>query len=206
MEKQRKEKESRDWLVALEKAGIERRYRDCTFEAMVARGIPSQVKSECMIAQHYAANVEENVKNGCGLAMLGPVGVMKTSMAVAIIQAGLKRGISGMFITMPSLLDTIFTLKDTSREELASFERRLRTVGILLLDDLGAEHTEGWVHTKIDAIVSERYNRMKPILITSNLLPNQMEKTYTARVFDRIKSTSDLILFDGKSLRRARSA
>jgi len=81
MEKQRKEKESRDWLVALEKAGIERRYRDCTFEAMAARGIPSQVKSECMIAQHYAANVEENVKNGCGLAMLGPVGVMKTSMA-----------------------------------------------------------------------------------------------------------------------------
>jgi DNA replication protein DnaC len=194
LDRQRQEKERREWLEALEKSGIEKRYRDCTFDAMTSRGIPDQVEQEFKMVQQYAANIADNVKHGYGLAMLGPVGVMKTSMAVAAIQAGLKQGISGMFITMPSLLDTIFTLKDTSKEELVRFEDRLRNVGILLLDDLGAEHTEGWVHTKIDAIVSERYNR------------SQLEKTYAARIYDRIKSTSDLILFAGKSLRTARGA
>lgn len=206
IERQRKEKEQRDWLDALEKAGIERRYRDCTLDAMAERGIPNQVAQEFKIVKKYAANIADNVKGGFGLAMMGPVGVMKTSMAVAVLQAGLKQGISGMFVTMPSLLDTIFTLKGTNKEELALFEQRLRTVGILLLDDLCAEHTEGWVHTKIDAIVSERYNRMKPILITSNLLPEEMRPTYNARIYDRIKSTTEVILFEGRSLRTARGA
>ena len=111
-----------------------------------------------------------------------------------------------MFLTMPSLLDTLFTLKDTNREEWARFEDRLRNVGILLLDDLGAEHSEGWVHTKIDAIVSERYNRMKPIIITSNLTSERLAKTYAARIFDRIRQTSEVIRFTGDSLRKARSA
>ena len=206
IERERKEKEQRDWLDALEKAGIERRYRDCSFDAMTEKGIPGQVAQEYKTVKRYADNIASNVKNGYGLAMLGPVGVMKTSMAVAVIQAGLKQGIGGMFITMPSLLDTIFTLKGTNKEELAMFEHRLRNVGILLLDDLGAEYTEGWVHTKIDAIVSERYNRMKPILITSNLLPEELGKTYSARIFDRIKSTTTVILFEGKSLRPVRGA
>ena len=122
------------------------------------------------------------------------------------LQEGLKAGVSGMFLTMPSLLDTLFTLKDTNREEWARFEDRLRNVGILLLDDLGAEHSEGWVHTKIDAIVSERYNRMKPIIITSNLTSERLAKTYAARIFDRIRHTSEVVRFAGESLRKARSA
>lgn len=206
LELERKAKEEKEWLQLLEKSGIEKRYRYCTFENIKKQGIPRLVEDGYRRAKYYADGIQEHADAGMGLALLGTVGTMKTSLAVAVLQAGLKAGISGMFITMPSLLDTLFTLKDTNREEWANYERRLRTVGILLLDDLGAEHTEGWVHTKIDAIVSERYNRMKPILITSNLTGERLEKTYAARIYDRIKQTSEVIRISGDSLRKARGA
>jgi len=169
-------------------------------------GIPPQVTGEHQRVRQYADQIARHAEAGTGLALLGPVGTLKTSLAVAALQEGLKTGISGMFLTMPSLLDTLFTLKDTNREEWARFEDRLRNVGILLLDDLGAEHSEGWVHTKIDAIVSERYNRMKPIIITSNLTSERLAKTYAARIFDRIRQTSEVVRFSGESLRKAQSA
>jgi DNA replication protein DnaC len=205
-ERERLDKEKKDWIKILERSGIERRYRYCTFANIEAQVVPPQVEDEHRRVKYYADHIVEHVDAGMGLALLGPVGTLKTSLAVAVLQEGLKAGISGMFITMPSLLDTIFTLKNISREEWARFEERLRTVGILLLDDLGAEHSEGWVHTKIDAIVSERYNRMKPVLITSNMTTDELAKTYNARIFDRIRSTSEVIKFAGKSLRKARSA
>ena len=205
-ERERLDKERREWSKTLERAGIERRYRDCTFANIETLGIPPQVKDELYSIRQYADHIARHVDDGTGLALLGPVGTMKTSLAVAALQAGLKVGISGLFLTMPSLLDTLFTLKDTNREEWARFEDRLRNVGILLLDDLGAEHSEGWVHTKIDAIVSERYNRMKPIIITSNLTSERLAKTYAARIFDRIRQTSEVVRFSGESLRKAKSA
>jgi len=205
-ERERLAKERKEWLSTLEKSGIEKRYRYCTFENIEAQEIPVRMLGEYRQVKYYATHIADHVDAGMGLALLGPVGTMKTSLAVAVMQAGLKLGISCMKITMPSLLDTIFTLKDTNREEWARFEDRLRNVGILLLDDLGAEHSEGWVHTKIDAIVSERYNRMKPIIITSNLTSERLAKTYAARIFDRIRQTSELIKFSGESLRQARSA
>jgi len=203
LEQARKDKERKEWLVALEKAGIEKRYRNCTFETIEAQGIPDQVEDGHRRVKYYATYISDHVEAGMGLALLGPVGTMKTSLAVAVMQSGLKAGISCMKITMPSLLDVIFTLKDTNREEWVAFETRLRSVGILVLDDLGAERTEGWVLNKVDAIISERYNRMKPVIITSNLLSTELEKTYNARIFDRIQQTSEVIRFAGGSLRRA---
>ena len=199
-------KARREWENTLDRAGIWRRYRNCTFENLAAREIPESVAEGYEKAKFYADNIQSLVSQGFGMAFLGPVGLMKTSLAVAVLQAGLKAGISGMFLTMPSLLDTIFTLKETNREEWARFEERLRTVGILLLDDLGTERSEGWVHTKIDAIVSERYNRMKPILLTSNLTGKLFAKTYSGRIFDRIRQTTEVVKFAGESLRESRSA
>jgi len=210
LEAKRKEesdaKAKREWEKTLDRAGIWRRYRSCTFDNLAAREIPESVAEGYEKAKYYADNIQGLVGQGFGMAFLGPVGLMKTSLAVAVLQAGLKAGISGMFLTMPSLLDTIFTLKETNREEWARFEERLRNTGILLLDDLGTERSEGWVHTKIDAIVSERYNRMKPILLTSNLTGKLFAKTYSGRIFDRIRQTTEVVKFAGDSLRESRSA
>lgn len=195
-----KEKAEKEWAERLSRAGIGKRYRNCAFEKLGT--LPDQVIDEYQQVVRYANELSRHMSDGVGLLLKGPVGTMKTTLAVAVLQNAMIIGKSGMFITMPSLLDTIFSLKDQNKEEWANFENRLRNVDMLLLDDLGAEHTEGWVLTKVDAIISERYNRMKPLIITTNLTGDKLKSTYAARVIDRIKATSIEITFAGASLRQ----
>jgi DNA replication protein DnaC len=81
------------------------------------------------------------------------------------------------------------------------FEQRLREIPLLVLDDLGAEYSEGWVLTKVDAIIAERYNRCLPVIITTNMSTEQMREIYAERVIDRLRSTMQVVTFSGQSLR-----
>jgi DNA replication protein DnaC len=182
-------------------AGINKRYWPCNFKEIEHRGIHTQFAEQYEQIIDYCNNLSDNVNNGIGLILKGPVGTMKTTFAVAIIQEWIKLGYGGLFVPMASLLDNIFTLKAKNVEEWASYENKIRKTGLLILDDLGAEHTEGWVLTKVDAIISERYNRCGPIIITTNLSAEQLKKTYAERIVDRLRSTSKTITFSGKSLR-----
>ena len=181
-------------------SGIPKRYLACKWDGLDT-SIPAQAASQYNQARVYTDNLTANMREGRGLLFRGPVGTMKTSMAVAVVMEAIRQDRSAMFITMASLLDTIFSLKDISRDEWAKFETRLRTVKFLLLDDLGAEYSEGWLQTKVDAIVSERYNAMLPMIITTNLTGEKLAKTYAARIVDRIQYTSEVITFTGESLR-----
>lgn len=190
-----------EFVKRVEAARIGKRYKDCTFANLDARGIPDIVAKQYAEVKTYAANLDEHIKSGTGLILRGPVGTMKTTMAVAVLMQHLHSGGRGLFITMASLLDTIFSLKHKNAEEWAKFENDIRTAKIILIDDLGAEYTEGWVKTKVDSIISERYNACLPTLITTNLSGKDLQNTYAERVLDRIRSTAVDVVFNGKSLR-----
>lgn len=128
---------------------------------------------------------------------------MKTSLAVAILQQFLQEGGSGLFVPMANLLDNLFTMKERNRAEWVAYEEKIRNTGILILDDLGAEYHQEWVISKVDAIISERYNRMRPIIVTTNMSAAEIKGKYAERIYDRLKSTSLVINFDGASLREA---
>ena len=195
------EEEEARWAARLASCGIHARYRHCTFEALAEGGLPYAVREQYEVVRSYAAAFDQHLADGTGLILRGPVGTMKTSLAVAVIQHLLTVGRSGYFITMPSLVDTIFTLKEQSTEEWLRFEDRLRNTPLLVLDDMGAEYATGWVTTKIDAIISERYNRCRPVIVTTNLTSESLNNTYTERVLDRLHSTCQVLTFAGRSLR-----
>lgn len=182
----------------MEDAGVFRRYEKCTFENIESRGIPAEVAEQYKQVAGYAENLKSNLDEGKGLLLKGSVGTLKTTMAVAVLQKQIQQGGYGMFITMASLLDNLFSLKNEERRE---HEQRIKNTPLLVLDDLGAEHTEGWVLTKVDAIIAERYNRCKSIIITTNLSADQLSKTYAERIIDRIRSTMTVVNFAGKSQR-----
>ncbi len=185
----------------LERCGIHRRFCGCTFENIERAGVPESVREPYDQVKGYAQNLRENIEAGCGLLLKGTVGTMKTTLAVAVLQKHIAGGGSGFFITMSGLLDSIFTLKAVRPGEWARFEQRLRETPLLVLDDLGAEYTEGWVLTKVDAIIAERYNRCLPVVITTNLTAGQMRGIYAERVIDRLRSTLQVVNFTSQSLR-----
>lgn len=124
---------------------------------------------------------------------------MKTTMAIAILRELVDTKGQGYFIPMASLLDTINSMRERHDASLQTFEHKLRTTSLLVLDDLGAEYDHTWVQCKVDAIVNERYNRMRSTIVTTNLSAQDIRDRYQMRIFDRLRATNQLITFAGKS-------
>ena len=189
----------------LETHGIFKRFRGVTFESIAARGVPEQVLGQWQVASRYADRLKENIDRGRGLILAGAPGLMKTTLAVAILRRLLDtdaRG-SGDMLPMASLLDNLYTMRMRDREEAARYEERLRKADLLVLDDLGGENTaQSWVLAKVDSIITERYNRMLPVIVTTNLGKTDLNGTYGSRILDRLRSTSQFVLFQGASLRK----
>ncbi|MBP2637767.1 MAG: replication protein DnaC [Firmicutes bacterium] len=196
-----KEQAIKEFEKNLEVCGVFERYRNCNFDNIEECGIPDIHKENFRVAKEYAKQLEKHMKDGTGLILRGPCGTLKTSIAVAILQELIATNRRGFFVGMPSLLDTIFTLTKKNTEEWVNFENKLRNTQLLVIDDLGAEYQNGWVLNKVDAIVSERYNRCRATIITTNMTSEQMKSTYAERVIDRLRSTCDILTFIGQSLR-----
>jgi len=78
---------------------------------------------------------------------------------------------------------------------------------LLCIDDLGTENILKNVTVEyLYLILSERLNKGKPIIITTNLSLEQIEKVYDDRILSRLthKLTGLLINFEGEDLRNSR--
>ena len=129
---------------------------------------------------------------------------MKTTLAVCVARAVIEKGRSVFFISMPELLDTLISMsKNKDTKELRDFEHRIKTVSLLILDDFGAEYPNDWILNKVDAIITHRYNEMKSVIITTNMMPSEIKERYVQRVYDRLRSTSKVLGTYGDSFRKA---
>ena len=75
---------------------------------------------------------------------------------------------------------------------------RLATVDLLHLDDLGAEKQTEWVIEQLYAVVNERYERQRALIVTSNVEPDDLEKQLGPRVVSRLVEMcgDPVMLFD----------
>lgn len=203
------EREKQKHIEALENAGIYRRYQDTTFESIERWGLPDDwnIRRNYREVKAYAEDIRHNVAHGYGLILAGNYGTLKTTMAVAVLRHWLsaKQG-GGLLVPMCSLVDNLFTMRALNREEWARYERRIRSTPLLVLDDLGSEDTDqGWVISKVDSIITERYNKMLPIIVTTNLSKAELAGTYSGRIMDRLRNTSQCLVFTGASQRKVRA-
>ena len=186
---------------SLELHGILKRFRDVTFDSM--KTVPSDVIDNAKACKEYAKNIGEHIKKGEGLILQGSYGTMKTTLSVCILREALAQGYSGLFVPMCNLIDNLFTMRSLSREEWARYEKMIRGTKLLVLDDFGGENTDqGWILSKVDSIITERYNRMLPIIITTNYSTEDMKGTYSGRLIDRLMSTNRVLSFTGHSHRK----
>ena len=201
IEYEKKSKKSREWVDKLQRAGVYERFYGANFGSIITRGVPKAVEAQYKQVRKFADELAQNIKNGNGLLLKGPVGTMKTTFAVAILQEALEQGYSGRKILMQSLLDNIFTLKARNMQDWLQFEHDLRSCRLLLVDELGKHNSEGWVMTKFEAIVSERHERRRSTIFTTNLTSAEMKGLYSEGVIDRFNHVNEVIAFKGESLR-----
>ncbi len=185
--------------------GVPPKYSWVTFKEIESRGLPTAdamwVDNWCVV-HSYSHFLDKHVEEGKGLVMFGARGQLKTSMAAALVRQNYDAGRSSFFVEMVQLVDTMRTMMSVNPRELVEYDRKLRNVSLLVLDDLGSEsRSRDWVIDKVESIVSYRYSHNKSTIITSNLNLAEMEETYTMRILDRLRESAAFVMFEGESFR-----
>ena len=189
--------------IAYDLAGIPKRYTTMSFDWLREHGtFPAENKEAYAIVKAYADNLKYNLDFGKGLILRGPAGTGKTSIAVSVLKRAIDMGKGGMMISMPNLLDNMLTLSKGDNVAFMNYEQKLRNIPLLLLDDFGAEYSKSeWVSAKVESIIIDRYNRMKPIVLTTNYSDGWTKDHYSQRIYDRLRGEYEEAIFKGASHR-----
>ena len=151
----------------LEAARIPRRYAKCTLENFKSERNIGHQKA----LQHARSLVDDYPYTDRGLLLMGPAGVGKTHLAVAIIRGLLSKGVPCLFYESGSLLkriqDSYNPISKTSETSVLS---PVYEAEVLVLDELGATIPTDWVRDTLYQIINTRYNDKKLTIFTTNFL------------------------------------
>jgi DNA replication protein DnaC len=173
----------------LREARIPARYARCTLGSLLL--YPNeQFQNAVARAQRFAEAYPVVSK---GLVLIGPPGIGKTHIAVAVLKEVIARtGARGLFRDTRELLSDIKSTYDPVTKAAASdVLRPVVEAELLVLDDLGSERPTDWVEETMNLIVNTRYNACRATIFTSNYedLPEHDDpSTLIARIGFRIHS------------------
>lgn len=194
----KRQQEQKKLLQLFSSAKIPKRYMGKSLDNFDQTWQPKAFK----VAEGYLRGWNSLAHAGRGLIFVGGVGTGKTHLAFAILLELLNRGIRGMAATVPDLMDDLRPKHgETSDRQMKQIET-LKTIDLLLLDDLGAQRNTEWVTERLFIILNARYNNMLPTVITSNEKLEDLEATPGwRRIIDRIVEMCGVVVVDGESYR-----
>ena len=147
------------------RAGVPLRYESCSFDSF--NGLTERLRVAKAVLVKF---VDDYPVAGCGLLILGPCGVGKTHLAVAVLRELIySREVQGVFYDFRELLRKIQNSYNAASQ--GSEMEILKPViesPVLVLDDLGAERPTEWVRDTFAYILNSRYNRKLTTVITTN--------------------------------------
>ena len=150
--------------------GIGRRFLEVSFDREPIVSLDPIVIRQ---VRAFVRSLDDNLEGGRGLWFDGPVGTGKTSLAILVAKAAKQAGRSYAVYPVPRLLAEIKrTFDRDASDSYLGFFRRLCSVDLLVLDDLGAEKQTEWVLEQLYSIVNERWQDRRSIVVTTNI-PDQ---------------------------------
>ena len=118
------------------------------------------------------------------LLLQGDYGTGKTHLAAAIANFAVGIGVPTLFLTVPDLLDALRFAYDDPE---ATFEQRfeqIRSAPLLVMDDFGTQNATPWAQEKLFQILNYRYINRLPLVVTTNLMLEEIEGRIRSRLED----------------------
>jgi DNA replication protein DnaC len=145
----------------------------------------------------------EFLENAANLLAFGPPGVGKSHAASALGHALIEQGLAVLFRPAYQLVQELLAAKrDLTLPRLL---RRLDTVELLILDDIGYIKQSAEEAEVLFTLIAQRYERHS-VMITSNLVFSEWERIFkepmaTAAAIDRLVHHSIILEFNAPSYR-----
>jgi DNA replication protein DnaC len=153
-------------------SAIPPRYRGVSFDRPPVSDMVRDMSTRHVVnaVQSFVDDLDENLAAGKGMWLMGNTGTGKTTLGMLAAKAALAAGRTVAVYFTPKLLTQIRqTYQATDSEDAYdAFFRRLTSVDLLYIDDLGAERHTDWVVEQLYALVNERYENQRSMLVTSN--------------------------------------
>ena len=154
--------------------------------------------------KEFIEAIDERLDEGAGIWLMGDVGTGKTTLAMLVSKAAVESERTVAIYSLPRLLSRIRRTYDAEAGEQSylGFFERLTSVDLLHIDDLGAEKRSDWVLEQLYAIVNERYEAQRSMVVTTNLDQAALEDQIGPRTVSRlVEICGDPLPLFGEDLR-----
>ena len=192
----------------LGKSGIKKRFQQRTFENFIQ---DTPERRRCYkIAKSYADRFAYYAAKGEGLYIEGTNGTGKTHLAAAIALQLINEGVPVICKTSSDMMADIKRGFDSG--EVTEYEvlKAYKEVDLLMIDDLGKEQCTDWSMSTLYSILNDRYEDMKPTIVTTNyntdgllkaLTPKGMDSSKIMAIISRLRETSSVLTMAWKDCR-----
>jgi DNA replication protein DnaC len=199
----RKERAQQEQRVkeSMERSSVPRRFQTRTLDNFrVINGTDSGKVLSTMLT--YAADMQQVVSTGRSMIFCGNPGTGKTHLACGIANAAIQAGYTALYSTA---YDAILSVKETwrgngsEREAVNLFTRP----DLLVLDEVGVQFGTDAERQIMFRIINRRYEEMRPTIMVSNLMLNDLREMVGDRILDRFKEDGGRVVpFLWASVRR----
>lgn len=181
---------------------IPARYRGVSFDRPPIADMARDLEARAALAEvhTFIDGLDQRLAEGRGLWLSGKTGTGKTTLAMLVSKTALESGKSVAIYSLPKLLARIRRTYDSEPggDSYLSLFDKLTSVDLLHIDDLGAEKRSDWVLEQLYALINERYETERSMLVTTNLEHDQLKEQIGPRTVSRLSEICDVVpLFGG---------
>jgi DNA replication protein DnaC len=182
--------------------------RGMTFPTFAFKPAPPQITEQVsknlqrvlLAARNFADHPEG------WLVLLGETGCGKTHLAAAIAHhiAGQRQQVR--FVVVPDLLDYLRKANYEVKDGRDAIDE-MRTVPILVLDDLGVHSATPWAQEKLFQILNYRYNAKLATVITLSCSLDDLPQSWVSRMYDdKVSMIQEIQAPDYRGLQRGKKS
>lgn len=140
------------------------------------------------------------------LLLFGSTGLGKTFLSTCIAKYISEQGFSVAYDTAIQIFGSYESIKFNSADaaEASARVRKYENADLLIIDDLGTEMQTAFTISAFYSLLSTRLMRRRPMMINTNLQPDELEKRYSAAIASRLRGEFHPLRFIGEDIRMLR--
>ena len=195
------EREQLKWKAKINGAAIPERFKDRTLDSYIAR-TPGQKKA-LAFSKEYAENFDQVMKAGRSAIFVGKPGTGKTHLAIGIALEIIQQQRSPVFVTVQRLIRRVKDSWSNQTETESEVVDAFASPDLLILDEVGVQFGSEFEKQMLFDVLNERYEKLKPSILLSNIPREQLSDYLGERVTDRLRENGGkMIGFDWDSYRK----